>query len=337
MLGCPDSLDYHAALIKRMDRRRMISKKCPWLALIGVLVVGSSVKAATSEVVGVYPINLPAGNSAWVCGLVTTVEFQAAAATVTPDTDGQALVTFAEPGWTAGQFPLHYAEPLSGTSAGLAIDIISNTSNTLKLRTTPAAAGLVSGMVFVVRKHATLKGLIPDGGGLLPLNDSISLVGTNGLQKTYYYLNSGSRWIDGAAVNSNNVIIRPGQGFVLSVANPLTLTLGRGDVCHVKTTATKINAAAGIPNLVGPISPLGLNTTLGTLGITGSLQAFNDSLVVLAPGSLLQSGVYVRSGSSLINSGGQNSNSVLLPTGASVVVNVNSPKNLTFNPVTVSP
>lgn len=292
---------------------------------------------ATSGVVGVYPIQLPAGNSAWVCGLVTADEHEAAAAHVTTDTDGKALVTFTDVNWAPGQFSLHYAEPQSGTCAGLAFDIISHTADTLKLNTTPAAGGLVSGMTLIIRKHATLGGLLADGGGFLPFTDSISLFGSNGLQSSYFFNNISGRWINGAGVDSHNVVIRPGQGFVIQVTNPLTLMLGRGEVCHVKTSPTKIAVSSGAPNLVGPLNPLGVSTTLGSLGIAGSLQVFNDSLVVLTPGSLDQSGTYLSTGSGLVNGAGQPSNNVPLPTGAGVVINVDAPKNVSLNPVTVSP
>ncbi|MBK8092503.1 MAG: hypothetical protein IPK32_11130 [Verrucomicrobiaceae bacterium] len=148
--------------------------------------LGSS-QAATSSIVGFTTWDLPSGNSAWVCGLVTANAYEGAAATVTADGDGKALVQFSAPGWTVGAFNQHYAEPLSGGGAGLALDILWNTEDTLKLDTTPAEAGLTNGMVFVVRKHTTLGGLLPDGGGFTPFSDTISLFGSNGLQTSYFY------------------------------------------------------------------------------------------------------------------------------------------------------
>ena len=300
-----------------------------WLAV--------SADGATTAVVGVYPVPLPAGNSAWVCGLVAADDFTGQAAAITTDTDGKALVTFSGANWVPGTFSLHYAEPQSGTGAGLALDILSHTADTLKLNTTPAAGGLAGGMTFIVRKHVTLGGLLPDGGGFVPFTDSISLFGSNGLQSSYFFNNISGRWINGAGVDSNAVVIRPGQGFIIQVTNPLTLMLGRGEICHVKTSPTRIAVSVGAPNLVGPLNPLGTSTTLGSLGITGSMQAFNDSMVVLAPGSLDQSGTYLSTGTGLVNGAGQPSNNVLLPTGAGVVINVDTSKTVSLNPVTVSP
>jgi hypothetical protein len=308
------------------------------LATIGFLsVCPCSVDAATSQVIGTYPVTVPAGNSAWVSGLVTAELYNGAAVTVTADVDGKALVTFSAPGWTASGFTLHYAEPQSGTASGLAIDILSNTADTLKLDTTPAAAGLTSGMTFVIRKHNTLAGLMPTGGGLTPFTDSVILFGTTGLQTSYFFNNQTQKWIDSVGTDSSNVIVRPGQGFVIQAASSVTVTIGTGDACYVKTTPTRIKANPNAPNLIGALNPLGTNTTLGALGIVGTMQAFNDSLVTLTPGTLAQGGTYLSNGSNLINGLGQNATTTPLPAGASVVINVNTGKNVTLAPVTVAP
>lgn len=325
------------ALTHATLRQRIVAAVASTTALL-LLPQAPLSNAATSGIVGFYNVTLPAGNSAWVSGLITTDIYQGASATVTADVDGKALVTFTSPGWTGGEFTAHYAEPQSGTCAGLAIDILSNTADTLKLDTTPAAAGLSSGMVFIVRKHSTLGGLLPDGGGLEPFGDSISLFTSDGAQHTYLWDDGSLFWTDGTATNKNNTIIRPGQGLIFQVSQPLTLTLGKGEVCHVKTGPTKVKANGGKTNLMGPITPLAGTTTLGSLGIRTAMDEFNDSLIVLTPGSLGQSGVYLNDGSTLINGGtAANANNVSLPAGASIVLSVDASKNVPLTPVTVTP
>ena len=292
---------------------------------------------STTGVVGFYPVSLPQGNSAWVCGLVTQEEFVGAPISVTTNGSGKAVVSFSDVNWSPGTFPLHYAEPQSGICQGLAIDILSHTTNSLTLDTTPAAAGLTTAVVLAVRKHATIGGLLPTSGGLTPFSDSITLINTSGLQQTYYFNNISGYWINGANVNSNNVVMRPGQGMIIQVGSAKTLMLGTGEVCHVKATPSKARAYPGVPNILGPLNPLGSNTTLGALGIRTSLLAWNDTLVVLAPGSLLQTGLYVNTGSFLMSSLGQNGDGHTLPAGAGVVIGVNTAKNISLNPVTVSP
>lgn len=306
------------------------------LAISAAAAVAPS-RAATSQVIGSYPVTVPAGNSAWVSGLVTAPSFQGSAVTVTADVDGKALVSFSAPGWTAGEFALHYAEPQSGSASGLAIDILSNTTDTLKLDTTPAAAGLSNGMVFVLRKHATLAGLMPTGGGLAPFVDSVVLFGTTGLQTSYFFSNQLNKWVTAGNADSSNVVVRPGQGFVINSLGGASVTIGTGDVCCVKTTPTRIKANPNAPNLIGALNPLGTTTTLGALGISSTLQAFNDSLVKLTPGSLAQAGTYLTNGTNFITGQGQNAANVSLPAGASVVINVNAAKNVVVAPVTVGP
>lgn len=296
-----------------------------------------NVEAASSQIAGSYPISVPAGNSAWVSGLITADLFTGAATAVTADVDGKALVTFSSPGWTVGQFNLHYAEPQTGTSSGLTIDILSNTTDTLKLNTTPAAAGLTVGMSFVVRKHTTLAGLMPTGGGLVSMTDSLVLIGTNGLQTSYFYNNNTSTWVDAGLANASDVIVRPGQGFVINAQNALTITIGSGEACYVKTTTTRVKANPNVPNLIGALNPLGAAATLGSLGVVSSMQAFNDSVVTLTGGTLAQGGTYLSNGSNLINGLGQNATNVALPSGASVVINVNTAKNISVAPVPVGP
>lgn len=303
-----------------------------------LLFMGSSARlcAGSSSIAGWYSVTVPQGNSSWTCGLVCADLYEGAAVTVTADPgDGKALVSFSSPGWTGGEFTKHHAEPLSGASAGLAIDVLSNTTDTLKLDTTPAASGLTSGMTFVLRKHATLAGLMPDGGGFLAFNDSIGLFETNGAQKLYYW--NGSNWYASNGDNANGVVIRPAQGFVLQVNAALTITLGKGEVAYVKSTPTKIRASSGVPNLVGALNPLGTTTTLGALGITTSMQAFNDSVVTLNPGTLAQTGTFLSNGSNLITGGGQNADSTALPAGTSIVINVDAAKTISLSPVPVAP
>jgi hypothetical protein len=306
-------------------------------ALIGLW--GSDpAQAATSAVAGFYHVDVPQGNSAWTCGLVCADLYTGPAVTVTADLDGKALVTFASPDWTGGEFTRHYAEPQSGTSQGLAIDVLSNTADTLKLDATPAEAGLTDGMVFILRKHATLAGLMPNGGGFVPFNDSIGLIGLSGTQQIYFWNNGSSTWIDSTNGDASNVIIRPGQGFVIQVGVAKTLTLGLGEVCFVKTTPTKIRAANGVPNLIGALNPLSSSMTLAGLGVTSDMAAFNDSIVTLDPGSLAQTGTFLSDGTNLINSTNfANSNNVALPAGTSIVINVDASKNINLPPVSVGP
>jgi hypothetical protein len=292
--------------------------------------------AASSSVIGWYSVTVPAGNSSWTSALVCSDLYQSAVMTVTADlSDGKALVSFPAPGWTGGEFTKHYAEPMSGASAGLAIDVLSNTADTLKLDTTPAAAGISIGMTIVLRKHCTLAGLMPDGGGFLPFNDSLALFQSKGSQKLYFW--NGANWYGSNGADSNDIIIRPAQGFVIQSNAIRTITLGRGEVCYVKSTPTQIKANGGVPNLLGALNPLETNTTLGALGITSSLQAFNDTIVTLNPGTLAQTGTFLSSGSFLINGNGQNANSTSLPAGTSFVINVDASKNINFAPVTVAP
>jgi hypothetical protein len=290
-------------------------------------------------VVGFYSVSLPVGNSPWVCGLVTADLYQSEILSVTADTDGKALVTFDAPDFTAGVFDLHYAEPLSGSAAGLAIDILSNTTDTIKLDATPTEAGVSAGTIMVIRKHATLGSLFPGGGGFASLDDSISLRDATGKQFTYLWNGITSKWISGTINDANNVLVRPGQGMIIQVSTAKNIVLGNGDVCHVKTTPTRVQLIANNKiNIVGPLNPTASDYTLGTLNIVSALSPLDDSLVILkSNGSLKQDGTYLNYQGSFIDGLGNNANSTVVPAGSSFILNVSSAKTVSLPPTVVSP
>lgn len=295
------------------------------------------VSAATSDIVGFYNITVPAGNSAWVCGLVTDASYEGAAVAVSADVDGKALVQFSAPGWTVNEFNLHYAEPQTGASSGLAINVLSNTADTLKLDVAPAA--LSAGTVFVVRKHTTLAGMMPDGGGFQAFVDSIALHGTGG-HRTYIFNSFTQTWVTlSGGVNSNNVIVRPGEGFVIQMVTGKTVMLGKGEVCHLKTTPTKIVVHPNVVNLIGQMNPLaGQSTTLNSLGLAGTMAASQDAVIPLTAGSLSQGGNFVSTGSGLVNlSNGQQGSAVSVGAGAGVVLTTSMQKTVELTPVSVTP
>jgi hypothetical protein len=311
---------------------------CAALCLVQVVPNYCSAQSATSAVVGFYSVSVPVGNSPWVCGLVTADLYQSEIQSVTADTDGRALVTFDNPGWTAGAFNLHYAEPLSGSAAGLAIDIVSNTVSTIKLNATPTEAGLSAGVVMVIRKHATLGSLFPNGAGFASLDDSVSLRDTAGKQNTYLWNGITSKWISGTINDANNVTVRPGQGMVIQVSAAKTIVLGNGEVCHVKTTPTRVKVIANNKiNFVGPLNPTASDYTLGTLTLASAMTPLDDSLVILKPGSLKQDGTYLSYQGNFINGVGNNANSTVVPAGSSFILNVSSAKTVSLPATTVSP
>jgi hypothetical protein len=305
---------------------------CRGLAAWGWLAAVGSLQAATSGIVGYYPLTLPAGNSCWVCGLVTADEYQSAITGVTADVDGKALITFSAPGWTPGQFSLHYAEPLSGIREGLAIDILSNTADTLKLDITPTESGITAGMVFVVRKHATLIGLFPAAAGFTTGEDTIGIVGVDGTQKVYLWRGSPGRWTNALNQNLNNTVVRPAQGMLMQVGTAKTITLGAGEACHVKTGKTQVKLLPSIANLVGSLDPLNNDTTLEGLGVRTGFTVGADTLVVLQPGTLARSHAFSNNGTNWINALRRNSNTYPVLSGAGVVVGVSSVKYLEIPP-----
>ena len=95
------------------------------------------------------------------------------------------------------------------------------------------------------------------------------------------------------SIISDDVVIYPAQGVMLSVAFAKTLTFGGGSLSYVKSTPTKIPVYKGVVNIVGSMNPIvasspltntlasGESVSIGSLGLTTSgLSEYEDEIIV---------------------------------------------------------
>ena len=282
---------------------------------------------SSTPVIGFYKQTISQGNNPLVCGLVTKKLFQGAMTSHTPGTSNS-VISQSGGAWTANQFQTtanpstdssHYIEILSGVHTGLALDIVSNTSNTLTVEgnTSALPANPVSGLAgsesYCIRKHATLGEILPRGGGL-NISDTVTLYNSNNTATLVSW--GGTIWEDAFSGDDRSTLpIYPGQGFVVNhISNtPVTLTVGGGTVSYVKSGVTKVplyvssNPSRSLRNMVGAINPLvsdspGTDTTpLGSFGLTAGLLSSDVIQLTPANGPFSASSSYGVEGNTIVD------------------------------------
>ena len=294
------------------------------LALTCALLPHSGAMAQTTltsstPVIGFYKFDVPVGTSAWTCGLVTKKQFQGAMSSTLPS-GSKSTVNVSTATWQPGAFSLHYVEILSGPQEGLIIDIDPTTPNTATQLTVigktsgPNGLGLTGTENFCIRKHATLATVFKSGGGLAAYTDYVTLIDGNGLEKAFGY--SGTQWFDGGfSIPSNNQIIYPGQGFLITSESAIQITFGGDEVAYVKSGPLKVPVYANKRNLVGVLSPVVSTNPLdsaypsssvpgSSLGLVAFLEPYTDVInTFTTDGLFADDAVFGSNGSTLVDGG----------------------------------
>jgi hypothetical protein len=225
--------------------------------------IASAQTSSSTPVIGYYKFNVPNGKSIWNCAFVTKKDFQGAATSIAPS-GANSVITQTGAGWTVNQFQTsaipatqssHYVEVLTGPLAGTIADIVSNTATSV----TVEGLGIGSTSVtYCIRKHSTLASIFVTAG-LGPFEDEILLISDTGATSRYAYDDTAPGHIVDATdlvTIKDNVVVYPGQAFMVTVGVAKTLTFGGNEVSYVKTGVTKIPLYAGKANLVGLMDPL---------------------------------------------------------------------------------
>ncbi len=329
-------------------------KRAAFLSVLAVMSLPSAVSAqSTTPVIGYYKFDVPSGTSAWACGFVAKVDYQSAMTAralvsagnpgANPPVSPRSSITVAGTPWAGVSFGNHYAEIISGPQAGLVLDIVASTANQLTVLgdLTSAPLQLTGNETFAIRKHATVATVFPDGAGLTPGSDTVTLSTQFGT-KTFVY--NGSNWEDADLNDVSDEIIYPGQGFLIFNGGPAdVVTFGGNEIAYVKNTPTKIPLFPGIANLVGLPSPLvatkpsdpiystsGTNA-LGDLGFVSSLLAGSDTLDLRSlAGDFASSGTFQSNGGNLEDADLNDGSPVRVRNGAAYILTVTGQRIHTF-------
>ena len=318
----------------------------PIVLAIGLLAqIAGAQTSSSTPVIGYYKFSVPNGKSIWNCAFVTKKDFQGAASTVTGGAN--TVIDQTNAGWTVNQFQSsatpatsssHYIEILSGPQAGTIADIVSNAAASVTVEGNLGNASFT----YCIRKHTTL-GSIFKTAGLGEFEDEIMLFNDAGQSSRYQFDGTPSAEhivdaIDQVTIK-DDVVVYPGQAFVLTIGAPKTLTFGGNEVSYVKTGATNIPLYGGVTNLVGLMDPLVASApltavagneghTLGTVGLIESgLAPFEDEIATfgISGGSFTRTGLYYFDDSNvpgdIVDSvTNANKNSVVVPNGTGFLV-----------------
>lgn len=265
-------------------------------ALLGQVANAQGTSSSTPAI-GYYKYDVPNGKSMWSYGFTAKKDFQGLATSVAPS-GANTLITQTGATWTANQFQTsanpatnssHYIEILSGPFSGWGADIVSNGTSTVTVEGNFGS----SPFTYAIRKHTTLASIFLDAG-LAEFEDEVALFDDVGVFRSYQYDGTpGARHMVDAATGSiisDNVVVYPCQGYVLTIATPKTLTAGGGADSYVKNTPTRIPLYPGVVNLVGlmdPVvaaAPLTSSTAIeqhqiGSIGLQGAgLAEYEDEI-----------------------------------------------------------
>lgn len=317
------------------------------LACSPLAIVSSSAQTVTTDPVGFIKLTVAGTNGAGGTktslaglGLQQPVLYQGVAESV-----GANSITDTEGTWTAnlynGTGNACYVEILSGTNAGVILDIATTSVSPTKTITTVQnlPAGTPASVSFRIRKHWTLSSLFgaTNQGGLFPGSNSTAdqvqlLDPATGGFETYFYSSGGKpgigwRKIGGGSSDQKDQVIYPDEGIVFQrqQVNPVSLVV----MGSVKTGKTSTPIAAGI-NVVGNMyaASLTLNDSgLASSGISQGSSATAD-LVMLFNGSGYDSYYYSSGGKPgvgwrMVGGGSTDASGVLIPVGAAVVIQRN--------------
>ncbi|MEM1222349.1 MAG: hypothetical protein AAGH40_06260 [Verrucomicrobiota bacterium] len=242
-----------------------------------------SATAVETDPVGYVTTDLPAGASLIGTPLTNDIQFSGLSGSVSGSTVNlSGLGTIESPA---------YLLVLSGTDVGELSSIVSSTSSSVTLE--QQLNGLAEGDSVRIISHFTLSDLYEASGSTISDNSSVSVYNSSGTVETYTIF-SGS-WFDSSFAASDNVIIFPGEGFVINLQSATSFTF----VGNVNTAPFKLPVTSGVVNIVSsenPSTPTGqdsIGAALNGLGDNSTISIYsNDGSLSLVETYTLFSGLW---------------------------------------------
>ena len=258
------------------------------LALVVFLSASSSVFAQTtsySDVVGYETRSFVAGTTAHAVGLVQAAVYQGTAGTVTAGGITVVGTPFSANSLApSAGLPTHYIQITSGAAEGLVVDILGNTQNSLSV-----ASGDLTGVSgtpnFVIRPHVKASTVFQGNTDLADYTDTLTIYNSDGSTTSLLRDSTASTgWIDSASFAAIDVIIYPGQGYLLNASTPGSIkTTGT-----VNPNKTIVPIFAGTVNLVSLANPSN-GKNIQNSGLGASMADFTDTVGTFsADGNLSQ-------------------------------------------------
>lgn len=214
------------------------------LSALATLVLAASAAASTTvttDPVGVVSYTVPQGRSVMSIPFLRSSVYQGTVASNTAT-----AVTFSTSGIPDISAEPHYIHVLDGTYAGENITIVSATADSVVLElNTP---GDLTGASVAIRPHFTIGSLFD--GVNLPGQPTLALYETDGSIGAYTYF-PGMGWRGTDFSPADDVIIYPGEGFVLNSGDSFSLPLSGS----VSTSPVAVLVTSDGISIVGSVNP----------------------------------------------------------------------------------
>jgi len=268
------------------------------ISLTAVAALSVAVNAQTtsySETVGYLQKTFPSGTSAHGVGFVLGEKFRGVASSKTGDSLNVSGTTFTSNQFApSGNLPSHYILITSGDQSGLVADIVSNTATSVTV-----GSGDLTGVnynpSFVIRPHLKASTLFASSSGLEDYADTLNVFNSDGTTTSLLRDSTAATgWVDASTLSAIDVVIYPGQGFLLNTTSGGSFTTTGA----VNPDSVAVPVFAGLVNLVSGSDP-SASVPLQTSGIGNGLEVYADTVGKFSTdGSLIQSGTYLWAGSS---------------------------------------
>ena len=246
-----------------------------------------------SDVVGYSTSTFPGGTSGHGVGFVKPATFTGSATKLSTSSISVSGLTAANNSLApSGGLPTHYVEITSGANEGVSADILSNTGTTIVLDADLTNIGSTESIV--IRPHVKASDVFAGNTSLGDFSDTLLVYNSDGT--TFSLLRDSSSptgWIDPNTFSASDVVIYPGQGFLVNASSPGNFTFSG----TVKRTATVVPLYASSVNLVSVANPSG-NPDIQTSGLGTNLSAYADTVgTFTSDGSFSQNATYLWAGS----------------------------------------
>jgi len=253
--------------------------------LVAAVMAGNAQTTVTSDIVGYTKSSFPAGATAFGVGFVKPTIFQGVPTSRTTSTMAFSGANFVGLGPTADGLPKNYVEIIDGPLAGYNADIVSHTPTVLTI--SADFSSLLSNPTIVIREHIRASDVFRGNTDLADYTDTIVLNNPDGSQSSLLRDSTSSTgWIDAGTFAAADLIIYPGQAFILNTSGSGQFIFSGG----VKKTPTAIPLYSASGNFVSYSNPsaspslqamnLGANfaaseeyvSTVGTFSTNGNLD-----------------------------------------------------------------
>ena len=218
--------------------------------LVVAVMAGNAQTTVTSDIVGYTKSTFPTGASAFGVGFVKPTTFQGVPTSVTTTTMTFSGSNFVNLGPTSDGLPKNYVEIINGPLAGYNADILSHTATVLTIDAD--FSSLATQPTILIREHIRASDVFRGNNQLVDYTDTFVVNNPDGSQSSILRDSSSiTGWIDAGTLQPADLIIYPGQAFMLN-------TSGSGEFAFsglVKKTPTAIPLYSSSGNFVSYSNP----------------------------------------------------------------------------------